>query len=241
MRGIDWFLSLAIHGMVIGTAAFSLSRAPSASETEPIPIYFEIVEASTADPADQPAGPPSEASVPPQAEPDSGSVPLEAPPVERAPVPISEEGSVPLEETVEVRKDDEASDERDGLEAPAVAMDDVPPDETASVERSAEQAVMERKEAERAKVVAAPFALNRIVPVYPRSARRKGHEGCVTVAVTVAEDGGIVQAAVVASSGYGELDAAALAAVRSARFAPATAEGVRVRGELRLTFDFRLR
>ena len=42
-------------------------------------------------------------------------------------------------------------------------------------------------------------------------------------------------------SGHAELDAAALGAVRTARFAPATAEGVSVSGRLRLTFDFRLR
>ena len=133
-------------------------------------------------------------------------------PLEPGPVPIPEEGSVPLE-----------------------------PDETAPAERVEEHVVAEWEEEERAKVVSEPLALNRIVPVYPRSARRKGHEGCVTVAVSVAEDGDIVQTAVVASSGHDELDAAALAAVRSARFAPATADGVRVRGELRLTFDFRLR
>ena len=97
------------------------------------------------------------------------------------------------------------------------------------------------EEEERAKVVAAPIALNRIVPVYPRSARRRGHEGCVTVSISVAEDGKIVSAEVVASSGHDELDAAALAAVRTARFAPATENGVSVRGELRLTFDFRLK
>ena len=94
---------------------------------------------------------------------------------------------------------------------------------------------------EHAAVVSNPIALNRIVPVYPRSARRKGHEGVVTVAISVAEDGVVAHAEVVSSSGYRELDEAALSAVRSARFAPATSDGVSVRGELRLTFDFRLR
>ena len=94
---------------------------------------------------------------------------------------------------------------------------------------------------EHAAVVSDPIALNRIVPVYPRSARRKGHEGVVTVAISVAEDGVVAHAEVVSSSGYKELDDAALSAVRSARFVPATSDGVRMRGELRLTFDFRLR
>ena len=94
---------------------------------------------------------------------------------------------------------------------------------------------------ERAAVVSDPIALNRIVPVYPRVARRRGHEGVVTVAISVAEDGVVAQSEVVSSSGYKELDEAALSAVRSARFAPATSDGVSVRGELRLTFDFRLK
>ena len=94
---------------------------------------------------------------------------------------------------------------------------------------------------ERAKVVSDPMAINRIGPVYPRWARRKGHEGDVTVEVFVAAAGGIAHAAVVTSSGYAELDEAALVAVRSARFTPATEDGVSVRGELRLTFAFRLK
>jgi protein TonB len=94
---------------------------------------------------------------------------------------------------------------------------------------------------EQARVVSNPVALNRIVPVYPRSARRKGHEGCVTVELVVSEEGGVSTADVIATSGHAELDAAALAAVRTARFAPATEDGVCVSGQLRLTFDFKLK
>ena len=94
--------------------------------------------------------------------------------------------------------------------------------------------------AEHAKVVSDPIALNRIVPKYPRSARRKGHEGSVTVEITVTEGGLVSSADIVSSSGHAELDAAALAAVRTARFTPATTDGVSVSGRLRLTFDFKL-
>ena len=61
------------------------------------------------------------------------------------------------------------------------------------------------------------------------------------VEVDVAEDGGLERAEVIVSSGFAELDASALSAVGSARFAPATKDGVCVRGLLRLTFDFRLK
>lgn len=94
---------------------------------------------------------------------------------------------------------------------------------------------------ERAAVVSDPRALGRIEPVYPRLARRKGHEGRVSVEVAVAADGAIDRAEVIGSSGFDELDAAALDAVRGARFAPAMEDGAGVRGRLRLAFDFKLR
>ena len=42
-------------------------------------------------------------------------------------------------------------------------------------------------------------------------------------------------------SGYGDLDSAAISAVRTAKFASATEDGVQVEGRLRLTFEFRLK
>ena len=98
----------------------------------------------------------------------------------------------------------------------------------------------ESDDIERARVVSDPVALNRIVPVYPRSARRKGHEGVVTVEISVASDGAVSDVALVSSSGHRELDEAASSAARSAHFAPATDDGECVSGRLRLTFDFRL-
>ena len=94
---------------------------------------------------------------------------------------------------------------------------------------------------ERARIVSEPTALSRIEPTYPRSARRKGHEGCVVVEVAIAADGKVVGVDIVESCGYPELDAAAVDAVKTARFAPAKEDGVDVCGRLRLTFDFRLR
>lgn len=91
---------------------------------------------------------------------------------------------------------------------------------------------------ERAYVLAAPVALNRIAPAYPRSARRKGHEGSVTVEFSLEGNGGVSAAEVAASSGHSELDKAALAAVRAARFAPAEDGGFG--GRFSLTLDFRL-
>ena len=89
-------------------------------------------------------------------------------------------------------------------------------------------------------MVSGPQAAGRIVPVYPRKARRKGHEGAVSVEVLVSENGRVAEAAVIDSSGHGELDDAALDAARSAVFSPATVDGSAVSGRLKLKFDFRL-
>lgn len=94
---------------------------------------------------------------------------------------------------------------------------------------------------ERAQIVSDPVALNRVVPAYPRRARRLRHEGRVTVEIAVGTDGAVSQADVIETSGHRELDSAALSAVRTARFAPAAKGGVSVCGRLRLTFEFRLK
>ena len=57
----------------------------------------------------------------------------------------------------------------------------------------------------------------------------------------ITADGTVAAAEVVTSSGYPELDEAALEASRSATFHPATDNGVNVTGTVQLSFEFRLR
>ena len=131
---------------------------------------------------------------------------------------------------------------RDREEVDEVEVDE---DEMESVvhrdERREERDEAKPAELEQAKVVSVPMALNRIVPVYPRSARRRGREGVVTVEISVSDSGEVSGVEVIAGSGHKDLDSAAVSAVRTARFAPATENGVRVHGSLRLTFEFKLR
>lgn len=96
-------------------------------------------------------------------------------------------------------------------------------------------------EVERAKVISAPKAIGRIEPVYPRSARRRGREGIVTIEAAVEETGQVGDVAVVATSGHNDLDSAAIKAVRKAKFVPANDNGQSVAAKLRLTFNFRLK
>ena len=231
----NWLASLLLHGMVAGAmAVMGLSHLAPEQDTGSVPIYFEVIEAAAMDVAESDSGP-----VPIQEDVAEGSVPIE----NTGPVHIQEDDITPEYElnTSESSNIGDWQNEEQARpqELEAVGGEDTPADEGELPQEESENLAVAQDE--RARIVSDPIALNRIVPVYPRSARRKGHEGRVTVEISVAEDGGITSAEVVASSGHAELDAAALGAVRTARFAPATEDGVSVSGRLRLTFDFRLR
>jgi periplasmic protein TonB len=77
-------------------------------------------------------------------------------------------------------------------------------------------------------------------PQYPYSARLRGIEGRVVVRVRVGADGRPERAWLGVSSGYGSLDAAALAAVGKWRFAPARFAGLAVAGMVDVPVSFRL-
>jgi periplasmic protein TonB len=78
------------------------------------------------------------------------------------------------------------------------------------------------------------------LPKYPKSARRRGAEGRVVLAVRVGADGRARSVALRQSSGDADLDAAALEAVRRWRFAPASRGGVSVEGLAIVPIRFRL-
>ena len=218
MKVCDIAASLALHAAVIGAAVYGLSHAGSPPAPDSVPVYFEIVEEAAAEevaratPKPQPQPVEPLRTVSPQGL-DAPS-PLEPPPPEAAAGPAAP-SSAPEAEA-----------------APRAAV--LPPPLDTFAAPPAEE--------DRAQVrTAAPQPLGRIVPVYPRNARRKGHEGEVSLAVLVAADGGVAAAEVLASSGHDELDQAALQAARTAHFAPATADGAAIEGRIVLTFDFRLR
>ena len=65
-----------------------------------------------------------------------------------------------------------------------------------------------------------PRPLERIVPEYPRIARRRGLEGEVVIQVTISVSGDPLTATVISPSDHRVLNDAAIAAVQSARFQP---------------------
>jgi protein TonB len=78
-------------------------------------------------------------------------------------------------------------------------------------------------------------------PEYPRRSRRRGQEGTVVLEVEVLADGGVGAVRVLRGSRHEWLASAAKAAVRNARFRPATSAGRPVRSTVEIPFRFELR
>jgi protein TonB len=78
-------------------------------------------------------------------------------------------------------------------------------------------------------------------PRYPTAARQQGLEGVVVLSVLVRHDGRVEDARVAISSGAPVLDDAALAAVRTWLFAPATQNGRPVESVVEVPVKFALR
>ena len=76
------------------------------------------------------------------------------------------------------------------------------------------------------KVFEVASAGNCAVPNYPANAARNGDTGTVGLALLIAPDGRVADSRVTSSSGFRELDRAAVAALSSCKFKPATTNGV---------------
>jgi len=229
MRLPDIIVSLSVHAALLGAVAGLSRQATPPCEEGTVPIFFELVTPS------------SEGTVPT----DSGTVPIQNSGRNMGTLP-SQIGSVPnfyggkLAENAENLVENEVS-ETVSVGTVPVELGTVPVTAVGTVPVTAVGTVpVELGTVPVARVGTDPVALNRVTPVYPRSARRKGHEGAVAIDVLVAEDGSVSGVGLFASSGYPELDAAALEAARTARFAPATEDGAAVCGRIRMAFDFKL-
>ena len=80
-----------------------------------------------------------------------------------------------------------------------------------------------------------------IKPDYPKGARQRGEQGNVVLEILVNEAGRVDDVKVVTSSGFSELDEAAIRAARAARFTPAKRGRTAVASSARLTLEFRLK
>ena len=73
------------------------------------------------------------------------------------------------------------------------------------------------------------------MPLYPVDLQEDGVEGAVTVKIYVDTDGSVERVEVTGSSGYGEMDQAAIAAASQFRFSASDSKGYWTK-----TFIFRL-
>lgn len=87
---------------------------------------------------------------------------------------------------------------------------------------------------------ASPDYLKNPPPIYPKASRLARQQGTVLLSVTVSDSGTSLRVKLLRSSGFPALDDAALKAVRSWKFRPATAGGVNVSSEVNVPIRFEL-
>ena len=199
------------HALIFSLARFDAAPPPL---VQPAATRVFILPAVVAPPIlREPAAPPPDPEPAPGPEPESPPIlPQEEAPVE-LPEPIPEPVSEPEPPAAPMLEPTPTLPEPDVAAAPddSDGVADVPP---------------------------APR--RPIKPEYPLQARQEQWEGDVTCAVHISPHGRVLEADIVQGSGHEVLDAAALKAVRAARFSPALKRGRPVELRVRLTVSFRL-
>ena len=92
-----------------------------------------------------------------------------------------------------------------------------------------------------ARLDAPPKPKQSIKPKYPKGAQQRGEQGDVTLEIRVTAEGTVDNVKVAVSSGFSELDEAAIKAVRSAKFSPARSGREAVASVARLKLSFKLK
>jgi len=115
------------------------------------------------------------------------------------------------------------------------------PDPTPPPETRVTFATRAAPAARQARIDAQPRPEKRIKPEYPKGARLRGEQGDVVLELEIGETGEVSSVSVAESCGFEELDAAAVRAVKTARFTPAKSGGAPVSSVARLKLEFRLR
>lgn len=82
--------------------------------------------------------------------------------------------------------------------------------------------------------------LNNPAPFYPAAAKRKNIQGKVLIDVVVKTDGTPAQVQIARSSGHGDLDEAALEAIRQWRFIPAKNKGQAIQANVIVPIEFKI-
>ena len=92
-----------------------------------------------------------------------------------------------------------------------------------------------------ARLDAPPKPKRNIRPDYPKGARQRGEQGDVVLEIRVNAEGTVDGVKVAVSSGFAELDEAAVKAARTAKFSPARSGHDPIASTVRLKLQFKLR
>ena len=92
-----------------------------------------------------------------------------------------------------------------------------------------------------ARLDAPPKPKRNIKPDYPKGARQRGEQGDVILEIRVNASGTVDDVKVATSSGFAELDAAAMKAAKAAKFSPARSGHDSVASTARLKLQFKLK
>ena len=92
-----------------------------------------------------------------------------------------------------------------------------------------------------ARLDAPPRPKRNIRPDYPKGARQRGEQGDVVLEIRVNAEGSVDDVKVAISSGFAELDEAAVRAAKSAKFSPARSGHDPVASTARLKLSFKLK
>ena len=127
------------------------------------------------------------------------------------------------------------------------------PEPKEDVRLKTDDAKEESREADDAKAVSAPAAPRQarldappkprrnIRPDYPKGARQRGEQGDVILEIRVNASGAVDDVKVAVSSGFAELDEAAVRAAKAAKFSPARSGRDTVASTARLKLQFKLK
>ena len=239
--------AVAFHAVLAGLAA--ACGWLSADERTLPQLDMSSVELSFSDAPDETAAPavsaPPAPTAPPEPEvrpppppppptmelpPDPSAVPIPDPPHRDSlspETPEAPDAEPPKEQPAPPRKDPPKNPPKEKPKEP-------PPPPSAPSAPAPSQAKVE--------VVEPPSPKSRIKkPEYPKGARERREEGEVILILSVNAEGVVVKVEIVESCGFSELEAAAVAVARKARFKPARQGGKAVPGRVRLPIQFKLK
>ena len=229
-------IALALHGLLAVALAFYFAHAPEPEVLAELDL--SSVELSLAEKEDASAPVVPVDSSPSVRQPRPKEIPLpEKPRVEKAETALPPDPSAP-------RFPEPGEDVR--LETRDVTREDARR-ETKDVTREDERRETRDLKGEaapapsQARVDAPPRPRRTIRPQYPKGARLRGEQGNVGLEILVNAEGTVDEVKVVTSSGFAELDEAAVKAAKAAKFRPAESGGRMVASTARLTLTFRLK